>query len=114
MSKAKSEEINFLKKASGSEKHKTVSARVPASLYSSFQSAVDVAEKNGYELSITDVITAAMEMAIKQTRQKFGEAAFQTDLPLSDKGNASKPDAKPAQQPASSPAAGKAPEVAKK
>lgn len=118
MSKSKDEGMTFLKKSTGNEQTKTVSARVPASVYTSFQSAVEVAGKNGYDLSITDVVIEAMKMAVNQARKQFGVDAFQTDLPLSDKPQDKKQDVKPAQEPArntiSVPATGKAPEPAKK
>lgn len=118
MSKSKDEGMTFLKKSTGNEQTKTVSARVPASVYTSFQNAVGVAAKNGYDLSITDVVIEAMKMATNQARKQFGIDAFQTDLPLSDKPKDNKQDVKPAQEPTrntlSVPAAGKAPEAVKK
>lgn len=100
MSKAKDEGISFLKKSVGGQSTKTVSARVPGDVYASFQNAVDVAKSHGYDLSITDVVIEAMKMAFNQTRKQFGEAAFQTELHLSDK----KEDVKPAPVKAPEPA----------
>lgn len=91
MSKTKSGGLTFIKKSEGSEQTKTVSARVPESTYKSFQTAVDVAAKNGYDLSITDVVIQAMKEAIKEVKSACGEEAFQVDLPLSDKPAESKP-----------------------
>eukprot|EP00750_Incisomonas_marina_P001777 INCI11650.1.p1 GENE.INCI11650.1~~INCI11650.1.p1 ORF type:complete len:119 (-),score=25.70 INCI11650.1:19-375(-) len=106
MSKTKSGGLTFIKKSEGSEQTKTVSARVPESVYKSFQTAVDVAANNGYSLSITDVVIQAMKEAIKEVKGACGEEAFQVDLPLSDKPADSKPAvvpavvaAKPAAQP---------------
>jgi hypothetical protein len=96
MSKAKTGGLTFIKKSEGSEQTKTVSARVPESVYKSFQTAVDVAAANGYSLSITDVVIQAMKEAIKEVKGACGEDAFQVDLPLSDKPAEKPADTKPA------------------
>lgn len=118
MSKAKSTGLTFIKKSEGNESTKTVSARVPESVYKSFQNAVEVAAAHGYDLSITEVVIQAMKAAIKEVKSECGEDAFQTDLLSSDKVSDKPSDTKPATTPAKPaapmPAQAKAPEPAKK
>lgn len=96
MSKTKTTGLTFLKPAGANESTKTVSARVPTSVYNSFNNAVQVAQRAGMSLSITDVIQEAMKAAVKEVKQACGEQAFQQDLALADKPAEAKPATTPA------------------
>lgn len=76
----KKKEYKFVKQAQASSDLKTVSARVPKNVYEAFQTAAKVAEENGLELSITNVVVAAMAEAIAEVKEAVGEDKFQGDL----------------------------------
>lgn len=70
---------SFLKKKGSSGATQQVSARIPQELFNSFKTAQEVADKNGMELPLTDVIVSAMKQACREVKSEFPND-FQSDL----------------------------------
>jgi predicted DNA-binding protein len=72
--------LKYAKRASGSGNYKQISARVPEELYNRFQKVSEVAQREGYEIVLTEVICIAMRETIDEMTRELGEEAFQLDF----------------------------------
>ena len=69
----------FLTEMSSRRNTKMVSVRIDEALHDRFKKASELAEKNGYDLSMTTVVHKALEMAVNEAHRL---APTQEEMPL--------------------------------